>query len=94
MNETVKKLQSHFKQLRLAETVQELPQLLREAEKASWTYLEFLGAITHFELNKRELKSMERRMKWARFPYQKTLGEFNVDEQNAISSVNLRSCRN
>lgn len=89
MNETVKKLQSHFKQLRLAETAQELPQLLREAEKASWTYLEFLGAITQFELDKRERKSIERRMKWARFPYQKTVEDFNVDEQNALSQRQL-----
>ncbi|WP_062197152.1 IS21-like element helper ATPase IstB [Massilibacterium senegalense] len=89
MNETVKKLQSHFKQLRLAETAQELPQLLREAEKASWTYLEFLGAITQFELDKRERKSMERRMKWARFPSQKTVEDFNVAAQNALSQRQL-----
>ena len=54
MNKTVNELQDHFRQLRLAETSEELPQLLREAEKASWTYLEFLEAITTFELNKRE----------------------------------------
>ncbi len=48
MNKTVKELQDHFRQLRLAETSEELPQLLREAEKASWTYLEFLEAITSY----------------------------------------------
>ncbi|WP_309296645.1 ATP-binding protein [Niallia sp. NCCP-28] len=55
-----------------AETAEELPRLLREAEQVSWTYLELLEAITHFELNKRKEKSIERRMKWARFPYHKT----------------------
>ena len=69
MNKTVKELQNHFRQLRLSETAEELPQLLREAEKESWTYLEFLEAITSFELGKRETKSIERRIKWARFPY-------------------------
>lgn len=89
MNKTVKELQDHFRQLRLAETAEELPQLLREAEKASWTYLEFLEAVTTFELNKREIKSMERRMKWARFPFVKTLHEFNVEEQTAITERQL-----
>lgn len=56
----------------LAETAENLPKLLWEAEQVSWTYLELLEAITHFELNKRKEKSIERRMKWARFPYHKT----------------------
>jgi len=89
MNKTVKELQDHFRQLRLAETSEELPQLLREAEKASWTYLEFLEAITSFELNKRETKSIERRIKWARFPYYKTLQEFKVEEQTALTDRQL-----
>lgn len=89
MNKTVKELQDHFRQLRLAETSEELPQLLREAEKTSWTYLEFLEAITSFELNKRETKSIERRIKWARFPYYKTLQEFKVEEQTALTDRQL-----
>ncbi|WP_277584294.1 IS21-like element helper ATPase IstB [Psychrobacillus antarcticus] len=89
MNKTVKELQDHFRQLRLAETSEELPQLLREAEKSSWTYLEFLEAITSFELNKRETKSIERRIKWARFPYYKTLQEFKVEEQTALTDRQL-----
>lgn len=89
MNKTVKDLQNHFRQLRLSETAEELPQLLREAEKESWTYLEFLEAITSFELGKRESKSIERRIKWARFPYIKSLQEFQVEEQTAITSRQL-----
>lgn len=89
MNKTVKELQDHFRQLRLAETSEELPRLLREAEKSSWTYLEFLEAITSYELNKRETKSIERRIKWARFPYYKTLQEFKVEEQTALTDRQL-----
>jgi DNA replication protein DnaC len=89
MNHTVKELQGHFRQLRLSETAEELPQLLREAEKASWIYLEFLEAVTVFELNKHEAKSIERRLKCARFPYIKTLSEFKVEEQTAITERQL-----
>lgn len=90
MNKTVSELQQYFRQLRLAETAEELPQLLRAAEQASWTYLEFLEQITAFEIQKREDKSIERRMKWARFPYLKTLKEFNLNEQAALSARQLQ----
>ncbi|WP_026801855.1 IS21-like element helper ATPase IstB [Pontibacillus halophilus] len=89
MNKTVMELQDQFRQLRLAETAEQLPQLLREAEKASWTYLEFLESITGFELKKREAKNLERRLKWARFPYMKSLSEFNINEQNALTERQL-----
>lgn len=54
MNKTVNELQDQFCQLRLSETAEELLQLLREAEKTSCTYLEFLESITRYELAKRE----------------------------------------
>lgn len=90
MNKTVSELQQYFRQLRLAETAEELPQLLRAAEQASWTYLEFLEQITAFEIQKREEKSVERRLKWARFPYLKTLKEFNLDEQTSLNARQLQ----
>ncbi|MGO4890685.1 IS21-like element helper ATPase IstB [Anaerobacillus sp. MEB173] len=93
MNNTVKELQGYFRQLRLSETAEELPQLLREAEKASWTYLEFLEAVTVFELNKREAKSIERRMKWARFPYIKIIDDFKVEGQTAITERQITQLR-
>ncbi|CAI6276468.1 hypothetical protein NRS6120_11575 [Bacillus subtilis] len=89
MNKTVNDLQEHFRQLRLSETAEELPKLLREAEKSSWTYLEFLESITRYELRKREVKSLEKRMKWAHFPYVKSLSEFNLEEQTALTGRQL-----
>ena len=40
MNDSMDALQSRFRQLRLVETASELPELLRKAEQASWTYRE------------------------------------------------------
>ncbi|MED4195837.1 IS21-like element IS643 family helper ATPase IstB, partial [Halalkalibacterium halodurans] len=93
MNKTVHELQDQFRQLRLAETAEELPQLLREAEKASWTYLEFLESITRYELAKREAKSLEKRMKWARFPFVKSLDEFELRGQNVLTARQLSQLR-
>lgn len=89
MSETMRTLQDQFKQLRLSETAIELPTTLREAEQGSWTYRELIQELVGFELKKREEKSIEKRMKWARFPYLKTLREFNLTEQQSISSRQL-----
>lgn len=35
------------------------------------------------------MKSINRRLKWAKFPYQKTLDDFKVEEQQAISTRQL-----
>lgn len=90
MNKSVTEIQQAFKQLRLAETAEELPELLRRAEQSSWTYLEFLEQLTEFELKRREKKSIERRMNWARFPFYKPLNMFKLDEQTAITERQLK----
>ncbi|MGG3805859.1 reverse transcriptase domain-containing protein [Metabacillus fastidiosus] len=43
----------------------------RSCEMAIVKSLEFLECITDYELRKREVKNLERRMKWVRFPYVK-----------------------
>ena len=93
MNKSVPDIQQAFKQLRLVETAEELPELLRRAEQSSWTYLEFLDQLTTFELKRREKKNIERRMKWARFPFYKPLSMFNLNEQTAITERQLKQLR-
>ncbi|HWK22874.1 MAG TPA: IS21-like element helper ATPase IstB [Ureibacillus sp.] len=89
MNDSLENLQDYFKQLRLTETSHELPNLLRKAEQASWTYREFVQEIVLYELKKREEKSIEKRMKWAKFPYLKTVKEFDLSEQTSLSQRQL-----
>lgn len=93
MTKTVELLQEQFRHLRMIETANELPRLLRNAETNNWMYQEFLQEILEFELKRREEKSIEKRMKWAKFPYQKTLDEFNIDEQQSLSSRQLNQLR-
>jgi len=89
VNDSLENLQDYFKQLRLTETSHELPNLLRKAEQASWTYREFVQEIVLYELKKREEKSIEKRMKWAKFPYLKTVKEFDLSEQTSLSQRQL-----
>ena len=71
MTKTVDLLQEQFRHLRMTETAKELPKLLRNAEKQTWTYQEFLEEILGYELKRREQKNVEKRMKWAKFPYRR-----------------------
>lgn len=89
MNDSMDELQSQFRQLRLVETACELPELFRKAEQASWTYRELVQEIVCFEVRKREEKSIQKRLKWAKFPYHKTLTEFDLSDQTSLSKRQL-----
>lgn len=93
MSKSVTEIQQAFRQLRLSETAEELPKLLRKAEQTSWTYLEFLEQLTTYELKRREEKSIERRLNWARFPFYKPLTMFHLDKQTAITGRQLKQLR-
>lgn len=86
-------LQEKFRALRLAETAKELPALLRNAESESWTYHEFVHELLSYELTCREEKTKERFMKWADFPFLKTLDEYNLDEQDALGERSFKQLR-
>ena len=89
----VQVLQEQLRHLRMTETANELPVLLRNAETKSWTYQEFMQEIFMFEVNRREEKNVEKRLKLARFPYHKTLDEFNIEEQESLSKRQLNQLR-
>lgn len=93
MSKSVGDLQHAFKQLRLSETAEALPAILRQAEQRSWTYLELIEQLTTLELTRREEKSIEKRLSWARFPYEKPLSMFRIEEQTAISERQLKQLR-
>lgn len=90
MNYSVEDLQGQFQRLRMTETSKELPAFLRKAESNSWTYQEFLRELLTYEERRREEKMIERHLKMAKFPYQKTLEEFDLKEQPSISERQLR----
>jgi len=93
MTTRVNVLQEQLRHLRMTETANELPVLLRNAETMSWTYQEFMQEILMFEMKRREEKNVEKRLKLARFPYHKTLDEFNIEEQESLSKRQLNQLR-
>lgn len=93
MSYSVESLQSLFQQFRMTETSKELPNILRKAEAHSWTYQEFLNELLNYEASRREEKMIERNLKWAKFPYQKGLDEFDLQEQRSLSARQLKQLR-
>lgn len=93
MSYSVESLQNLFQQFRMTETSKELPNFLRKAEAHSWTYQEFLNELLNYEASRREEKMIERNLKWAKFPYQKSLDEFDLQEQRSLSARQLKQLR-
>lgn len=82
-----------LKTLRMSESAQYLPTLVKEAEMHDKSYLGFLNSILEYEQKRREEKLLERRLKWAAFPSHKTLDEFNLDEQRSLSRKQLNQLK-
>jgi DNA replication protein DnaC len=78
-------VQDLLKSLRLTETSNIISKLVKEAETNDVSYTTFLLDILTNEKKCREEKLIEKHLKWATFPFHKTLSEFNVDEQQSLS---------
>ena len=85
--------QELLKTLHLSESAQYLPTLVKEAEANDISYLSFLNSILEYEQKRREVKLLEKRMKWAAFPFHKTLEEFNLEEQQSLSKKQLNQLK-
>jgi DNA replication protein DnaC len=82
-------LQDKCRTLRLAETAKELPTFLREAESKNWTYHELIYELLSYEINCREIKNIDKLMKWAEFPERMTFENYDLKEQTAIGEKQL-----
>lgn len=81
----IQSLQETLRSLRFGETANHLPTLLETAETDNLTYAQFLMKVMEYEQKRREEKRIERHLKWATFPYHKTLNQFNLNEQQSLS---------
>lgn len=77
-------LQSRMKAVRLVESSEALPQLIKKAETQELSYSQFLLSVMTYEQQRRGEKVIEKRLKWASFPIYKTLEEFSLQEQPTL----------
>jgi len=86
----MEQLQTALKSLRLSAMGQALPMRYQEAKANELDYLEFMDRLVTDELNKRKENLLNRRIKMARFPFLKTLDEFNFDFNPSIQKKTIR----
>src|SRR4051812_14493986 len=67
-----------------------LDSLAQQAATENWSALQFLDALTQAELTARTEQNIRRKMRAARFPFQKTLDEFDFAFQPSVNERQIR----
>jgi len=78
-------LESYLKKLKLPAISKSYLEVAREAAERNQTYVDYLLALAEQEIIRREEQSLKRRLKNARFPFIKTLEEYDF---SLIPSLN------
>lgn len=76
---------TYLRSLNLSWCRDNLDQTLQTASSTDISYLDFLNRLLQGEINYREKRSEERRMKMAGFPFVKTIDEFDFAFQRSIT---------
>ena len=70
-------LSSHLKTLRLPTMLRELPAVVRQSTEADHSFEAFLERLSELEVNARQAKAIDRRLRQAGFPGVKELADFD-----------------
>jgi DNA replication protein DnaC len=83
-------LQAILERLKLTRVPECLDRLAEEAAKASWTYVEFLDRVLDVEVSARVERDVTMKTRLARFPFVKTLDQFDFSFQPALNEAQIR----
>jgi DNA replication protein DnaC len=89
-NQLYERLLDNLKALDLKAMPLHLDNLSQQAATNNWSALEFLDALTQAELAARSEQNIRRRLKAARFPFHKTLDEFDFAFQPSVNERQIR----
>lgn len=84
------RLQQTLKALDLTTMPTHLDSLAQQAAAENWSALQFLDALTQTELAARTEQHIRRKMHAARFPFHKTLDEFDFAFQPSVNERQIR----
>ncbi|CCF85908.1 IS21-like element helper ATPase IstB [Nitrolancea hollandica] len=82
-------IESYLKRLKLPAIAREYGALAREAELGNVGYLGYLQALLEQEVRQRDEHQLARRLKQARFPYDKRLEEFDFSTVRSIAKARV-----
>ena len=83
-------LQAILERLKLTRVSERLDQLAEAAAKESWTYVEFLDRVLDGEVSARVERDVTMKTRLARFPFTKTLDQFDFSFQPALNEAQIR----
>jgi len=84
-------LDALLKRLHLANTRRAWRELTRRAEQEEWSYRDFLGLLVAEEIAQRQQTRLARLVRRARFPFLKTIDDFNFVHQSTVRLALLGS---
>ena len=84
-------LDGHLKRLHLAYTRGAYHALIERAEKENWSFHAFLIALVCGEMSHRQETRIQRFVRKAKFPFLKTIDDFNFAHQTALRPITLGS---
>src|SRR6266516_816355 len=83
-------VQQTLKALELTTMPLHLDPLAQQAATENWSALQFLDALNQTELAARTEQDIRRKMRQARFPFHKTLDEFDFAFQPSVNERQIR----
>lgn len=90
MDPTYERIQTQLRKLKLPRIGEVLDTVAEEAAQAEWTYLDFLDRLLCAEADAKDEKGVAIRIRMARFPFQKTLEQFDFSFQPSIDKRKIK----
>lgn len=84
-------LDAHLQYLKLAYIAQHYNDLARQASRKQWGHVDYLGRLIEGETALRHDRSIQRRIRLARFPVIKTLDQFNWTWPKTINRLQVQN---
>jgi DNA replication protein DnaC len=85
-------LETHLKRLHLANAPRIYRELAQRAEREQWSYQDYLAVLVSEEIAHRQQTRLQRLVRRARFPFLKTIDEFDFTYQSVLRLALLGSC--
>jgi DNA replication protein DnaC len=92
--EGYEKLMTDLKNLRLPAMAEMLDSYAKQAASSSMSYVDFLGGLVSEEVGRKEQRSVQNRIKSARFPVLKSLDDFDYAFQPSIDKKKVGELSN
>ena len=83
-------VQENLEKLKMTQALTSLDRLAEEASKEKWSYTEFLGKLLEEEMTARQERRLNIKQRLARFPWAKTLDQFDFDFQPSVDEKKIR----